>query len=370
MKTTWKYAAVAALPIVALLAGCSQQPAAPAATGTETETATQSTFTGDATVPDAVQGELKVALVTRITTGSWYESYARAVTAEVEALGGTVQVYDSTNDLSKMASNIDTAVNSGVDILLVNNGTKEALSAPVQSALDQGISVVTYDSDIDLDGVSAINQDDVLLADNGLKAIATDYDDAANIAVLSVAGYAPLDRRLDAVNAFVEEHPGIEIVAQTGTVSGNTSLETQAQVEALLKQYPDEGEIDAIWSHWNEFTRGAFEALKQADRTDVAVYSVDLTDQELPYFWDDEVDFQAASATNPATIGTSQVRLAYEKVAGEDVADLSIEPVVVTKADLPDEEIPFAELAEYVPAWSSDTTVWPAWIQTLESSSK
>lgn len=369
MTNIWKRAALAALPITLLLAGCSQQPA-PVTPAAKAVAASQSTFSGDATVPDSVTPGLKVGLVTRITTGSWYEAYSRAVTAEVEALGGTVQVYDSTNDLSKMASNVDTAVNSGVDILLINNGTAEALDAPVQGALDAGIPVVTYDSDIALPDVSAINQDDEALASHGLEAIATDYDNAANIVVLSVAGYAPLDRRLDAVNAFVAENPDISIVAQAGAVSGNSSLETQAQVEALLKQYPNEGAIDAVWSHWNEFTRGAFEALKQADRSDVAVYSVDLTDQELPYFWDDTVDFQAASATNPATIGTSQVRLAYQKVAGEKVTDLSVEPVLVHKADLPDTEIAFDELAEYVPAWSADATVWPAWIQTLETAAK
>lgn len=368
MKNSWKRAAILALPIAVLLTGCSQQPVPAATAGADA--VVQSQFSGDATVPDSVKPGLKVGLVTRITTGSWYEAYSRAVTAEVAALGGTLQVYDSSNDLSKMASNVDTAVNSGVDILLINNGTAEALDIPVQAALDKGIPVVTYDSDIALDGVSSINQDDAALADNGLQAIAADFADGADIAVLSVAGYAPLDRRLDAVNAFIKTNKDISIVAQAGVVSGNAALETQAQVEALLKQYPKSGDIDAIWSHWNEFTRGAFEALKQADRTDVAVYSVDLTDQELPYFWDDSVNFVAASATNPATIGTSQVRVAYQKVAGLEVEGISVEPVLIHKSDLPESEIKFAELADVVPAWSADATVWPAWIQTLENSSK
>ena len=65
------------------------------------------------------------------------------------------------------------------------------------------------------------------------------------------------------------------------------------------------------------------------------------------------------------------MRLGYELVAGEASTDnLVIEPVVVTKADLPDTEITFAELPDYVEGWSKDATEWPAWIQTLEQQSK
>lgn len=366
-RTRFLPAVALALPLAIVLAGCAseQQPAvspsAPGAAATEIP----GVFVGDATVPEAVDGELDVALVTRITTGSWYETYYSALESEVEGLGGSLQVYDSNNDLSKMASNVDAAVNAGVDVLLINNGTAEALDASVQEALDAGIQVVTYDSDITLDGVSAINQDDTALATNGVQGIADDYDGKANVVVLSVAGYAPLDNRLAAVDAFVADNPGIKIVTQTGTVSGSAALDTAAQISALLKANPDPGQIDVIWSHWNEFTKGAFAALQEAGRTDIAVYTVDLTDAELPYFWDDTVDFQLASATNPATIGRSQVRLAWQKVAGDEVGNLVVQPNIVRKSDLPAEPIEYAQLSEYVPSWTTDDSQWPAWIKTL-----
>lgn len=363
--SSWKKLTVlAALPLLALTACASEQPAATSGTSGGSSAAAAS----DVDVPEAVAEPLDVALVTRITTGSWYETYARAVQAQVDAFGGSLQVYDSNNDLGKMASNVDTAVNSGVDVLLINNGTAEALDGPVQDALDAGIQVVTYDSDLTLDGITQINQDDAALAGNGLEQIAADFDGAADVVVLTVAGYPPLDRRSEAVDAWLADHPESTEVATAGVVSGNSALDTQAQVDALLKQFPEPGQIDAIWSHWNEFTRGAFAALKAAGRTDIAVYSVDLTDQELPSFWDEGVDFEAASATNPASIGQAQVRLAYEKVAGEDVEDaVEVSPALVTKADLPAEAITFDQLADVVPAWSASTLEWPEWVAALES---
>lgn len=365
----WRTALALVVPAALLLTACTSEQTGSSSTTTPAAAATTAAAVDPGVeIPDAVAEPLDVALVTRITTGSWYETYARGVQSQVEALGGTLQVYDSSNDLAKMASNVDTAVNAGVDVLLVNNGTAEALDGPVQKALDAGITVVTYDSDLTLDGITAINQDDAALAGNGLEAIKADHPDGADVVVLSVAGYPPLDRRLAVVDEFLAANPSFTKVTTAGVVSGNAALDTQAQVDALLKQYPDEGQIDVIWSHWNEFTRGAFEALKAAGRTDIEVYSVDLTDQELPYFWDQGVDFVAASATNPATVGTWQVRLAYQKVAGEDPgAAVEVTPALVRSSDLADTAITFGELGDAVPAWSQADHEWPQWFAALEA---
>lgn len=363
-------AAAIVLPAALLLSACSEQAAAPSSAskgGASLEI--PGTFTGDEAIPSQVKDGLSVALVTRITTGSWYETYANALTKEVEGLGGKLQILDSNNDLAKMASNVDAAINSKVDVLLINNGTAEALDDSVQKALNAGIVVASYDSDIALDGVSSIDQDDAALATNGIQVLSDDFKGKAGVVVLSVAGFAPLDRRLAAVDTFVGENPGIKIVTQTGTVSGNASLDTAAQVAALLSANPKGGDVQAIWSHWNEFTRGAFTALSDAGRDDVAVYTVDLTDQELPYFWDKKVDFRAASATNPSTIARSQVRLAWVKAAGEKEGNLVVEPALVKKSDLPKEEIKYTELSKYVPAWDVDDSTWPAWIKSLHERS-
>lgn len=164
----------------------SEQPnvtaSAPASSGGGSQAAT------DVKIPEAVDKKLNVALVTRITTGSWYETYSRAVESEVKALGGSLQIYDSNNDLARMADNVNTAVNAKADILLINNGSAEALDGPVKAALEAKIPVVTYDSHLKSDGIITINQDDHALATNGLKAISDDFKGKANIVVLSVAG--------------------------------------------------------------------------------------------------------------------------------------------------------------------------------------
>lgn len=364
---SWKIAAFALLPTAVLLAGCAQQAASSASS--PAAAAPRSTFRGDSTVPAAVDQPLKVALVIRTTQGGWLEDYTKTIQSQVTALGGSLQIYDAQNDLGQMATSITTAVNSGVDILLVDNGTAAALTKPLQAALAKKIPVVSYDTD-PITGVSSINQDDKALATNSVAALDKDFNGKANIVALSVAGYTPLDNRLAALKTYLAAHPGIKIVAQTGTVSNNAAQDTEAQVEALLKAHPNKGQISAIWTDWNDFSVGAALALKAENRSDVKLYTVDLTDQNLPYFWDPTTRLEAVSASNPETIAIAQVRLGYEKATGEQVSDLTVEPVTVTRSQLPSKPFAFADLSTYVPAWANDPIVWPTWIQTLENEHK
>lgn len=325
---------------------------------------------GSSELPEKLKNPVRIALVTRITSGSFFNSYNKGVQEQIDAFGGELKIYDSANDLAKMASNIEAAINEKVDAILVNNGTAQALEPAVKKALAAGIPVVAYDSDLSLPGVSSINQDDYLLAWQSLKKLAGDLNGKGNIAVLWVAGYLPMERRQVIIDAFKKRYPNIKEVARFGSVTSNTSLDTQAQVEALLKKYPNPGDLQAIYSNWNEFTRGALQALKQAGRTDIKVYGIDLTDEELPLFQDPNSPWQAASATNPGDVGKVQARLAYQKIAGEQVPeDVSIEPHLIDRTVLPKENISFTDLDKYVPGWGKSDEARSPWMAELEKGS-
>jgi ABC-type sugar transport system, periplasmic component len=342
------------------------QPEAPAASD-----ASGGGDAAQAAIPEKLRHPLRVALVTRITTGSFFAQYSQGIRDQVEAFGGELKIYDSNNDLAKMASNIESAVNEKVDAILVNNGTAQALDPAVRKALDAGIPVVAYDSDLILPGVTSIDQDDYLLGWQSLKQLATDLNGEGRIGVLWVAGYLPMERRQVMIEAFYKRYPKIEEVARAGTVTANTALDTQAQVEAWLKKFPKEGELDAIYTTWNEFTRGAYQALKQAGRTDIPIYGIDLTEEDLPLFQAEDSPWVAASATNPTDIGQVQTRLAYQKVAGETVpSSVSIEPRLILRSHLPKEPISFADLGKYVPGWGKSDLAWSPWMDVLAKGSK
>ncbi|MFP3490986.1 substrate-binding domain-containing protein, partial [Staphylococcus sp. SIMBA_130] len=76
-----------------------------------------------------------------------------------EKFGGSVQVYNADNDLSKMATHLDTAINQNVDAILIDHGRADALEPGVKKAVEKGIPVVVFDSDINVPGVTVIDQD-------------------------------------------------------------------------------------------------------------------------------------------------------------------------------------------------------------------
>lgn len=86
--------------------------------------------------------------------------------------------------------------------------------------------------------MTIIDQDDYSLAWKSLKTLAEDLNGQGNIAVVWVGGFAPMERRNVIIDAFYKRYPNIKEVARFGTASNNTPLDTQTQVEALLKKYP------------------------------------------------------------------------------------------------------------------------------------
>jgi simple sugar transport system substrate-binding protein len=320
----------------------------------------------DREIPQGVAKPLKVALVTRFATGSFFEQYSKGIVSQVEELGGTVTVYDSNYDLTKMSSQLERAINEKVDGIIINNGRTEALQTGVEKATKAGIPIVAYDSDLTLPGVTTIDQDDYLLAWQSLKQMGDDLNGRGKIAVIWAPGYNPMERREVMIDAFQKQYPEIEEVARLGTVTANTVIDTQIQVEALLEKYPNEGELNAIYSTWNEFTRGALQALEEAGRQDIKVYAIDLTEEDLPFMLKENSPWVAASATNPTDLGRVQARILYKKAAGEVVPDtFQMEPKLIKREVLPN-DVTFEDIGEYVRGWEQSELGYSPWMKMLK----
>ncbi|WP_408009894.1 sugar ABC transporter substrate-binding protein [Pseudalkalibacillus sp. A8] len=320
-----------------------------------------------AEIPEGVQEPLKIAAIMQMSIGTFSSQYVQGVKEQVEAFGGEVQIYNADNDLSKMATHLETAINQGVDGILIDHGRADALESGVKEALDKGIPVVAFDSDLNLPGVTVIDQDDYSLAWSSLKTLAQDLNGEGEIVYVWVGGFAPMERRNTIYDAFKERYPNIKEVAKFGNATANTALDTQNQMEAILKKYPNEGDIDAVFAPWDEFAKGVTRALEQAGRTDIKVYGIDLSDEDLQIIQKENSPWVATAATDPSEVGRAQVRFLYQKAAGEETPSIySLDPHLVKQSDLPDQTISMDEIGEYVNGWgSSDAGVSP-WMKALE----
>ncbi|MEW4372338.1 sugar ABC transporter substrate-binding protein [Paenibacillus kandeliae] len=295
-----------------------------------------------------------IALIMRLNNGNFSAQYVDGVKDQVAKYGGTVTVISADNDLSKMASSLDAAVNQGqFDGILIDHGDAGALTAGVQKAVQAGIPVVAFDSALDgIQGVTSLAQNDQKMAELTLDQLAADAGGKGNIVKIWVAGFPPMESRQISYKKFQEKYPNIKEIAAFGTAD-NAQLDAQTQMEAILKQYPNKGDITAVWASWDEFAKGASNAIKQAGRNEIKVYGIDMSDEDLSMIQDTTSPWVASAAVDPTTIGRVQVRYLYQKFAG-DTSDqkVELEPVYVKRDDLPkDKKVTTADLNQYVKGW-------------------
>ncbi|MET3697733.1 simple sugar transport system substrate-binding protein [Bacillus oleivorans] len=343
-----------------LLVGCQPQ-----GTGAGAQEASHPSETKTNT--DHPLANKKIALIMQINLGTFSAQYIAGVEEQAEKFGGSVTVFTSDGDLAKMASHLDAAINQGFDGILIDHGTKEALTPGVEKAIAAGIPVVAFDADVSVEGVPVLQQGDEKMAELTLNKLAEDASGSANIVKIWVAGFAPMERRQVAYAEFLNNNPGIKEVAAFGAATANTALDTQAQMEAILKQYPNEGEITAVWAAWDEFAKGAVRALEQAGRTDIKVYGIDMSDEDLQLMQQENSPWVASAAVDPTDIGRIQVRYLYQKLNGDNPPEkIVLDPVFVDQASLPQEQITTNELHEYIKGWGASEQGYTEVLKELE----
>ncbi|WP_127494184.1 sugar ABC transporter substrate-binding protein [Paenibacillus glycanilyticus] len=316
---------------------------------------------------DALKGK-KVALVMQFNTGTFSSQYVEGVKEQVEKFGGSVQVFASDNDLAKMSSNLDAAVNQGFDGILIDHGQAGALEQGIKKAQEKGIKVVVFDADVKVDGVPVLQQDDQSMANLTLEQLAKDAGGKGNIVKVWVAGFAPMERRQVAYKAFQEKYPDIKEIAAFGNAN-NPAMDTQAQMEAILKQYPNKGDITAVWAAWDEFAKGAARAIQQAGRTEIKVYGIDMSDEDLQMIQDKNSPWIASAAVDPKDIGRVQVRTLYKEFKGEANDPITVlNAVYVSRDELPADKVSTTQLSQYINGWGSSTQNYEDWMKELEGS--
>ena len=132
----------------------------------------------------------------------------------------------------------------------------------------------------EIPGVTVTQQDDASLTNLSFGQLAKDFNGKANIVKLWVAGFPPMERRQAAYQTLLKQNPGIKELESIGAVSSDVQGDTANKVGAILAKYP-KGKIDAIWGTWDAFSQGAYKALKENGRTEIKLYSIDISNQDL-----------------------------------------------------------------------------------------
>ncbi len=319
-------------------------------------------FAADMPAPFDNAGDVKIALVRYLSTGDFFQAYLSGVESQAAAIGVDLRIFDSRQDAALQADMVDQAIALGVDGIIVQHGLTESMQDAVQRALDAGIKVVAFDVNVENPAVPQVEQSDYLLGKLALEQAVVDNGDAWKAGYVYVAGIAPLDRRDVAWQDIKSAHPGIEEVAQFGTLDNPIANSVANQARSVLQANPD---ITVMFAPYDEFAKGVKIAVDEAGLTDqVKIYSADVSTADIAAMREPGSAWVATVATNPAVVGEVSVRTLAMLLAGEETEhNVVVPPTLITQDFLNDNDIKnMADLGTNMPQFAHADVSVPAWM--------
>lgn len=367
----------------ALLVSCTQSAAPPAPSTPVTATspvgatasASQKSPASEASASASSAGvpapfdkpPVRIALVRQLGSGDFFAQWLDGAREEAEKLGIELRVSDARGDNAAQGTNLETAINQGVEAIILDHGQTESLTPGIDKALAADIPVVAFDVNADNPEVPQIEQSDADLAQKPLDELVRDLGGTGEIAYVYVAGFAPLDRRNEVFQEVLQENPGLELAATFGKVSDSTAADVQAEAAAVLTANPD---IKAIFAPYDEFAKGAVLAIQAAGKeTQVKVYGADISTADIGVMTEPNSPWVATAGTDPANVGRVAVRAAALLVAGEEIPpSISVEPVLITQQFLRDNGVATIEdLRAKLPELDSKDLLTAPWFVQLDT---
>ncbi len=314
-----------------LVTACAQSSAPAASTNSATPTttaptaatpaaATPTTAASSAATSTAAKpapfdkGPVKIAMVRQSGAGDYFQQWGGGSVKQAAAVGFDMQVYDAQADNATQATQMQTAIDSGVAGIIVDHGLADTMNPLITKALDKGIPVVVYDVETVDPRVIHTTQSDADMATKVLTIMASDLGKNANIGYVNVLGIAPLDRRNVVFQQFVKDQ-GWNVAFFVGKYTNSTATDNAVLVDAALKAHPD---VTGIFAPYDELTKGTLVGIKNNNLSDkIKVYGIDISNADLELMNQPGGPWVATAATDPAGVGAAVVRAMALKMAGQ-----------------------------------------------------
>lgn len=182
-------------------------------------------------------------------------------------------------DATIQAQRIASAVNSGANAILLSASDAGKLVGAVNEAVDRGVPVMTFDSDVaGSKRFSFYGGDDELIGKQVMQELAKQMHEKGKIAILAGSQNAPnLQKRVQGVKDEAKNHPGITIL--NTFYHAETPQDAAAEVIRAQNSYPNIQGWAMIggWALWTKTL------LTDLDTARVKIVAVDALPSELAY---------------------------------------------------------------------------------------
>ncbi|MDY6868800.1 MAG: substrate-binding domain-containing protein [Chloroflexota bacterium] len=378
---------VVATMLLVVIAACTPQAETPevsepeeteAVAETEAEEAEEEE-TADPSLGDEIPFDergYKIAYILNGTATDIFKMAFDAAEAEAEKLGMTLDVFMSQGDDVVFQDIINQCIEKDYDGLYISHGKSDYAYDIVSRAVEAGKAVVTFDTVIEdeegngVPGVTTMFQDDFAMADISLDYIVNElFPDTRPVRLLKLwrgPGIPPFDRRQTVYQEYEEQGliETLEVLGPSDPANSEGSMNTVTA--SVLPAYP-EGTVDAIWSAYDAYGRGAYKALLEAGRTDIPLVTIDISNQDINYMLEDPDRFKACVAVHFENVGIQGVRLLAKKLHSDETpADFALQPSLVRAEDL-EEGANVLNLHEIVEGYGVVDDNWEPWMEELQN---
>lgn len=217
------------------------------------------------------EGDVKVEGKEKITLGfsqtcfnhPWRKAMLESVLAEVKHHSNvSVVTLDGNCDAAKQSNDIDDLMARGVDAIIMSPVESAGLAPAARRVMAKKIPLILLDRDVPAEKTVFIGQSNVDMAYETAKKMITDLKGKGNIVeITGLSGSSPATDRSAGLKKALAEAPGIKLLAQG---DGQWVREPAVKVmDDWLTKFP---KIDAVFSHAEESSWGAMQAIKNAGR--------------------------------------------------------------------------------------------------------
>ncbi len=269
-------------------------------------------------------------------------NYAKMGALGAAAKLGNVEIYwnaPETNDEAKQAQIFETYVRQKVDGIAVSCVNAEIMRRVIDKAVEQGIPVVTWDSDSPNSKRQAFfGMDDYEAGKIIGEELAKLINGKGKVAILSgVQGAQNLTTRIRGVEDALKEYPDIRIV--TTVYCNDDATRAESLINSVMQQHPDLAGW-AMVGGWALFTKTGLNGIKPGV---TKVVSVDPLEGN-PWTWIEKGYVQVCIGQKVFDWGAKSVEILYSLAQGRGVpqadekgfVNSGLDIVVLDKSKFPD----------------------------------
>lgn len=173
-----------------------------------------------------------------------------------------IVVTDGNCDIANQNNDVNDLLAQGVDVIIMSPVESSGLAPAAKRVMEAGIPLVLLDRDVPAEKSLFIGQSNVTMAKRVAEQMVKDLNGKGKILeITGLVGSSPAVDRSKGLRQAIKDEPGIEILA---TGDGQWIREPAVKLmEDWLVRYDD---IDAVFSHAEESSIGAQQAIARAGR--------------------------------------------------------------------------------------------------------